>query len=89
MNYKFQITVYIYHIRKLHCRFLNKTDCLMPFANMKSKLDVISPNTTGHLKITSGCPKLQYILDVLWGPPIKLIQVVSTSEFYEYLMERC
>jgi hypothetical protein len=25
-----------------------------------------------------------YILDVLWGQPIKLIQVVSTSEFHEY-----
>ena len=24
------------------------------------------------------------ILDVLWGQPIKLIQVVSTSEFHEY-----
>ena len=26
----------------------------------------------------------QYLLDVLWGQPIKLIQVVSTSEFHEY-----
>ena len=26
----------------------------------------------------------QYIIDVLWGQPIKLIQVVSTSEFHEY-----
>ena len=25
-----------------------------------------------------------YSLDVLWGQPIKLIQVVSTSEFHEY-----
>ena len=25
-----------------------------------------------------------YILDVLWCQPIKLIQVVSTSEFHEY-----
>ena len=25
-----------------------------------------------------------YLLDVLWGQPIKLIQVVSTSEFHEY-----
>ena len=24
------------------------------------------------------------VLDVLWGQPIKLIQVVSTSEFHEY-----
>jgi len=24
------------------------------------------------------------ILDVLWGQPIKQIQVVSTSEFHEY-----
>ena len=23
-------------------------------------------------------------IDVLWGQPIKLIQVVSTSEFHEY-----
>ena len=25
-----------------------------------------------------------YVIDVLWGQPIKLIQVVSTSEFHEY-----
>ena len=25
-----------------------------------------------------------YLVDVLWGQPIKLIQVVSTSEFHEY-----
>ena len=25
-----------------------------------------------------------YVLDVLWCHPIKLIQVVSTSEFHEY-----
>ena len=25
-----------------------------------------------------------YRLDVLWGKPIKLIQVVATSEFHEY-----
>ena len=25
-----------------------------------------------------------YLLDILWGQPIKLIQVVSTSEFCEY-----
>ena len=24
------------------------------------------------------------VIDVLWGQPIKLIQVVSTSEFHEY-----
>ena len=27
---------------------------------------------------------VQYVLDILWGQPIKLIQVVSTSEFHEY-----
>ena len=27
---------------------------------------------------------LRSLLDVLWGQPIKLIQVFSTSEFYEY-----
>ena len=25
-----------------------------------------------------------YIVDALWGQPIKLIQVVPTSEFHEY-----
>ena len=25
-----------------------------------------------------------YLIDVLWGQPIKLIQVVSTLEFHEY-----
>ena len=28
-----------------------------------------------------------YVLDVLWGQPIKLIQVVSTSEFHEYYID--
>ena len=27
---------------------------------------------------------LKYLLDILWGQPIKLIQVVSTSKFPEY-----
>ena len=26
----------------------------------------------------------RYVIDVLWGQPIKLIQVVSTLEFHEY-----
>ena len=26
----------------------------------------------------------QYVVDVLWCQPIKLIKVVSTSEFHEY-----
>ena len=26
----------------------------------------------------------KYLIDVLWCQPIKLIQVVSTSEFHEY-----
>ena len=30
------------------------------------------------------CRVPTYLLDVLWGQPIKLIQVVSTSEFHEY-----
>ena len=28
--------------------------------------------------------KRSRLVDVLWGQPIKLIQVVSTSEFHEY-----
>ena len=35
----------------------------------------------------SHCASLQmptYVIDVLWCQPIKLIQVVSTSEFHEY-----
>ena len=38
---------------------------------------VSSTKTRGYLLV-------EYILDVLWGQPIKLIQVVSTSEFHEY-----
>ena len=30
------------------------------------------------------CTCVQYVLDVLWGQLIKLIQVVTTSEFHEY-----
>ena len=36
----------------------------------------------GRLKFPSHCSTTA--LDVLWGQPIKLIQVVSTSEFHEY-----
>ena len=39
----------------------------------------MSLNSDLALKATGAC-----ILDVLWGQPIKLIQVVSTSEFHEY-----
>ena len=28
--------------------------------------------------------RTDYVIDVLWGQPIKLIQVVSTSEPHEY-----
>ena len=35
--------------------------------------------------IFQNCTKgTTYLLDVRWGQPIKLIQVVSTSEFHEY-----
>ena len=37
----------------------------------------------GHLTILLHSLRT-YLLDVLWGQPIKLIQVVSTSEFHEY-----
>ena len=37
-----------------------------------------------HLVDSSRSERIEYILDVLWGQPIKLIQVVSTSEFHEY-----
>ena len=30
----------------------------------------------------------KYIIDVLWGQPIRLIQVVSASEFHEYLWNK-
>ena len=38
--------------------------------------EFVAPNLLKYL--------LTYILDVLWCQPIKLIQVVSTSEFHEY-----
>ena len=33
--------------------------------------------------ITFEMPRSSYIIDVLWGQPIKLIQVASTSELHE------
>ena len=35
-------------------------------------------------EITKVCDAASYLEDMLWGQPIKLIQVVSTSEFHEY-----
>ena len=43
-----------------------------------SKLNEIDENDNDSVEGTV------YILDVLWCQPIKLIQVVSTSEFHEY-----
>ena len=37
-------------------------------------------NLVGQVEI----PTYSYVLDVLWGQQIKLIQVVSTSEFHAY-----
>ena len=39
-----------------------------------------NPEVKCNLELTN----CKYTLDVLWGQPIKLIQVVSTSEFHEY-----
>ena len=38
------------------------------------------PNVSATIYAVFG----KYLLDVLWGQPFKLIQVVSTSEFDEY-----
>ena len=43
-----------------------------------------SPRLRTSLSIHSYLARTTYLLDVLWGQPIKLIQVVSTSEFHEY-----
>ena len=45
----------------------------------------ISCSTKGRVARLFGGQKelCKYVLEVLWGQPIKLIQVVSTSEFYE------
>ena len=42
------------------------------------------PITVRNLEIEVLYQLTQYVVDVLWGQPIKLIQVVSTSEFHEY-----
>ena len=51
------------------------------------QLDVnsgISTLISTYLVLKKICPSHTYLIDVLWGQPIKLIQVVSTSEFHEY-----
>ena len=47
---------------------------------------IVLNHLTLHINPKGVSEKLPYIyvLDVLWGQPIKLIQVVSTSEFHEY-----
>ena len=49
----------------------------------KSKNQNLTITTSLHLLLTHGYQKPD-LLYVLWGQPIKLIQVVSTSEFHEY-----
>ena len=43
-------------------------------------LDGNVPNVSATIYAVFG----KYLLDVLWGQPFKLIQVVSTSEVYQY-----
>ena len=44
----------------------------------------INPTKDITLQRDQSLYKTEYVLDVLWGQPIKLIQVVSASEFHEY-----
>ena len=50
---------------------------------MKLELLMVTLIIQDHT-LTSVTTTSKYILDVLWCQPIKLIQVVSTSEFHEY-----
>ena len=54
---------------------------IFAFANLfaPSVVSLCGPKKT----LLSGINSV-YLLDVLWGQPIMLIQVVSTSEFHEY-----
>ena len=48
--------------------------------NLETALKVLHAAPSDHLESMA----LRYVLDVLWCQSIKLIQVVSTSEFHEY-----
>ena len=56
------------------------------FCGIQTKIEEAVMNTA--MKESNFCTSTSvtntYILDVLWGQPIKLAQVVSTSEFHEY-----
>ena len=47
--------------------------------NQIQDVGYLNSKSTTHSKHKGQCT-----VDVLWGQPIKLIQVVSTSEFHEY-----
>ena len=55
------------------------------FSYLLSRLESSSAGADLHYEKAILYGKVStYILDVLWCQPIKLIQVVSTSEFHEY-----
>ena len=55
------------------------------FTLSKSLTNFVSPDWKLHdRQTTDALMQNQGTVDVLWGQPIKLIQVISTSEFHEY-----
>ena len=69
-------------------------DCLLWLIVLGQKINkscVTKDDTLGTtpklyipITINIDCKYVYALVDVLWGQPIKLIQVVSTSEFQEY-----
>ena len=97
--YSFLCLCWIFHSRKYRCLYivvsyvmeivvwfsfyLNSTIVCKLQGPPKYIIDTLSTsNESAHSEPFHIRPI--YLLDVLWGQPIKLIQVVSTSEFYEY-----
>ena len=64
--------------------FIKLTDLNLKFASPNCSILKKKGHKYAAIDIFWRCWDESYILDVLWGQPIKLIQVVSTSEFHEY-----
>ena len=62
----------------------NKCDFKMALTLLWSNILLKLSRSDSFFPILMKNGQCMYVVDVLWGQPIKLIQVVSTSEFHEY-----
>ena len=71
-------------IQKLQCFFSQSQN--LPYSTVHSKQQAFGFGSVSFFKTQTVFNHVSttYLLDILWGQPIKLIQAVSTSEFHEY-----